>query len=128
MPKRNLRGEEKSSDIIDAVPSFPGRRKDLKSIADERKFLPWRGNREELEQAEVNESGRVVKAGAPRFFVVKDQLIGVYRNGKGVSRRLYANLKLPTVRDQNDIRTIDRRRKIASFRELLKHQGIPGIA
>jgi len=131
MAKRTLRGETATSDVdqmLDSIESFNGRRKDLKSVAARSKFLPWNGNREELESAEINETGRVVKAGTPRFFVNSDQLIGVYRNGKGIARRLYASLKIPVIRDENDIRNMDRRRKIMAFRDLLKRQGIPGIA
>lgn len=97
------------------------------AVEEKKKFLPWQGDKDQLEPAEMNENGRVVKPGTPRFFVNKDKLIAVYLNGKGVARRLYAMLKIPAPTDVNDVHAIARRQRIMAFRALLKKNGIPGI-
>jgi len=90
------------------------------------KYQPWLGDRQELEAPELDDAGKVIKVGRPLFYVERNKLIGVYRGGSGISRRLWANLKPPIPKNENDVRAIMRARELKAFREKLKRAKIPG--
>lgn len=61
------------------------------------KLIPFNGDTHKLDAPVMNKRGRVQNAGRPEFYLQPQQsgfdLMKIYRNGKGVARRLVMNYK-----------------------------------
>lgn len=115
MPARTLKNE-----VVEETPNA------TVAVKANGRYLPWLGNKEDLDPPQVDDNGKVQAIGKPRFYIERNKLIGIYRGGSGISRRLWCNLKPPKPKNQNDVWAISRARELKTFRERLKKAGIPG--
>lgn len=85
------------------------------------KFVPFNGDTKKLEAPIYDKKGRISKPGAPKYYLNMTRtgfdLIKIYRNGKGVSRRLVFPYK--TILDTQKCR----KNRVAV--ESLKKSGLP---
>ena len=73
----------------------------------ESRFIPYTGSKD-LPPAKLDKRGRIQKVGAPHYFLRGSEsagfkLIAVYKNGKGIGRRLVARLKSKKYRNPKEV-------------------------
>jgi hypothetical protein len=100
MPRKlsNQTGAAPATDAGTVVIDVPDTRKEPEQLRTRTlRFKPFQGDTKKLAPAELDKRGRVKKGGAPEYYLKMTRtghdLMKVYRNGKGVARRLVYPLK-----------------------------------